>query len=150
MYRSMKIKSAIWFECGVRFETVTEDGTTKKVREVHVVNGMTFGEAYDNIVEESSNISSGEVEVMSMKVAPYGSIVYDEDNRCERYYVVKLALITLDERTNKEKRTNFYMLVEADSVDSARKLTDKYMSTSMVSYETMAVKDTKIIAFYCR
>lgn len=146
----MRIKQAIWFECGVRFETVTEDGTNKKVREVHVVNGLTFGEAYDNIIKESPNISSGEVEVTSMKVAPYGSIVYDEDNRCERYYVVKAAVITIDERTNKEKRSNVYMLVEADSVDNARKLTDKYFADYMMDYEIMAVNDTKIFAFYHR
>lgn len=146
----MRNKQAIWFECGVRFDTVAEDGTNKKVREVHVVNGLTFGEAYNNIIEESPYISSGEVEVTSMKVAPYSIIVYDEDNRCERYYVVKAALITIDERTNKEKRSNVYMLVEADSVDNARKLTDKYFDDCMISYEIMAVKDTKIIAFYHR
>ena len=55
----MRSKTAIWFECKIRYEKVMEDGLQKKVTEAYVVDALSFSEAEERIIEEMSSYISG-------------------------------------------------------------------------------------------
>ena len=61
-----------------------------------------------------------------------------------RWYKSKVAFITIDERTEKEKRSNVYYLVEGVSLESARSNIDKLMGGTMIDYVISGVNETKI------
>ena len=63
----------------------------------------------------------------------------------DKWYKVKLNFIMLDERTEKEKKTAMYYLVQAKDIDDARRLTDAFMSPTAIDYTTEAVQETKIM-----
>ena len=48
----MRSRTAIWFECKIRYEKTMEDGLPKKVSEVYVVDALGFSEAEERIMEE--------------------------------------------------------------------------------------------------
>ena len=56
----MRQRTAIWFECKVRYEKVMEAGTQKKVTEQYVVYALSFSEAEKRITEEMAAYISGE------------------------------------------------------------------------------------------
>ena len=56
-----------------------------------------------------------------------------------------IYLIILDEKTQKEKKTACYYLVNADSVEKARKYTDIAFSDTLMDYVIEAVQEAKII-----
>ena len=141
----MKQISGTWFEVKVRYEQTQEDGMNKMVTETYVYKAEDFGEAYDKATKDMSTSISGEFEITAMKIAQYKEIITQDERTEEKYYRVKVIFITLDEKTNKEKKTACHYLVNADSVEKARKYTDTALSDTMMDYVIEAVQEAKII-----
>jgi len=70
---------------------------------------------------------------------------FDASHVDRHWYKVKLAFITLDEKTCKEKRSNVTMLVEACSLNSAANNIDTIMQGSMTDYVSVNAQETKIV-----
>ena len=140
----MKQISGMWFECKVRYEETEEDGTDKTVTETYVYKAADFGDAYDKATKDMSTFISGDFGITAMKIAQYIEVVMQDDRTEEKYYRVKVIFITLDEKTNKEKKTACHYLVNADSVEKARKYTDAALSDTMMDYVIEAVQEAKI------
>ena len=140
----MKQKAGTWFECKVRYEQTQEDGMNKMVTETYVYKAEDFGEAYDKATKDMPSLS-GEFEITAMKIAQYKEIITQDERTEEKYYRVKVNLIILDEKTNKEKKIAQYYLVNADSVEKARKYADTILSDSIIDFVIEAVQEAKII-----
>ena len=141
----MRTKTSEWFECKVQYDKVTEDGTNKKVTELYVVEAISFTEAESRIVKEMSQYISGEYEVKDIKKAKYKEIWLSDDVSADRYYKAKLQFISLDEKSGKEKRSNFVSLVEASTLNNAIKGIDEVMGKTAIDYTSVEAKETKII-----
>ena len=141
----MKQIPGTWFEVKVRYEQTQEDGMNKMVTETYVYEAEDFGEAYDKATKDMSTSISGEFEITAMKIAQYKEIITQDERTEEKYYRVKVNLIILDEKTQKEKKIACYYLVNADSVEKARKYTDTALSDTMMDYVIEAVQEAKII-----
>ena len=140
----MKQIPGTWFEVKVRYEQTQEDGMNKMVTETYVYKAEDFGEAYDKATKDMSTSISGEFEITAMKIAQYKEIITQDERTEEKYYRVKVNLIILDEKTQKEKKTACYYLVNADSVEKARKYTDTAFSDTLMDYVIEAVQEAKI------
>ena len=141
----MKQISGTWFECKVRYEQTQEDGTDKTVTETYVYKAADFGDAYDKATKDMSTFISGEFGITGMKIAQYGDVFIQGEITEEKYYRVKVNFIVLDEKTYKEKKIAQYYLVNADSVEKARKYTDTALSQTMADFIIVSVQETMII-----
>ena len=140
----MRSRTAMWFECKIRYEKIMEDGLPKKINDVHIVDALSFSEAEERIIEEMSSYISGEIEIVDVKIAPYREIFFADDNLADQWFKAKLSFITIDERSNKEKRTSMMYLVNAGNISSAISNIDKVMSGTMIDYVTTSISATKI------
>ena len=140
----MRSRTAMWFECKIRYEKTMEDGLPKKINDVYVVDALSFSEAEERIIEEMSSYISGEIEIVDVKIAPYREIFFADDNLADQWFKAKLSFITIDERSNKEKRTSMMYLVNAGNISSAINNIDKVMSGTMIDYVTTSISATKI------
>ena len=141
----MKQISGTWFECKVRYEQTQDDGLEKMVTETYVYKAADFGEAYDKATKDMSTSISGEFGITGMKIAQYGDVFIQDERTEEKFYRVKVNFIVLDEKTNKEKKIAQYYLVNADSVEKARKYTDTALSQTMADFIIVSVQETMII-----
>ena len=142
----MRTRTANWFECKIRYEKVMEDGLQKKVTELYTIDALSYAEAENRIIEEMSQYISGEFEVTDIKKAAYKGVFFDEGDNCsDRFYRAKLQFITIDEKTEKEKRTNVTYLVHAESFDGAVRNLKTVMAGTMIEYVVAAVSETQII-----
>ena len=142
----MRSRTALWFECKIRYEKVMEDGMQKRVTEQYTVDALSYAEAENRITEEMSSYISGEFEVADIKKAAYKEIFFDDgDNNSDRFYRAKLQFITLDEKTEKEKRSNVTDRVHAGSFDGACKNIKKMMEPSMIDYVIVSVSETALM-----
>ena len=141
----MRSRTATWFECKIRYEKVMEDGLQKKVTEQYVVDALSFSEAEQRIIEEMSAYISGEFEVTDVKKAQYKEVFFSDADLEDRYYMAKLAFITIDEKTEKEKRSNVVYLVQAATLDGAVKNINEVMDGTMIDYEKSNIAETKIM-----
>ena len=141
----MRSRTAIWFECKVRYEKMMEDGMPKKVAEIYTVDALSFSEAEERIMEEMSSYVSGEIEIADLKIAPYKEIFFADSDLADKWYKTKLAFITIDEKTDKEKKTSVFSLVNAGNINSAIKNIDEVMGGTMIDYQTINVSETSIM-----
>ena len=141
----MRSRTAIWFECKVRYEKTMEDGMPKKVVEIYTVDALSFSEAENRIMEEMSSYVSGEIEIADLKIAQYKEIFFADSDLADKWYKAKLAFITIDEKTDKEKKTSVFYLVNAGNINSAIKNIDEVMGGTMIDYQTLNVSETTIM-----
>jgi len=141
----MRSRTAIWFECKIGYEKVMEDGLQKKVTESYVVDALSFTEAEKRIMEEMSSYISGEFTIKDIKIAPYKEIFFSDEEMADRWYKTKLQFITIDEKTEKEKRSNVNYLVQAGTLKGAVGNIERVMGTTMVDYVIASVNETTLI-----
>ena len=134
-----------WFETIVRYDKTMESGEVKIVSETYVVDAITFGEAEENIAEIAKSYASGDFDIKNINPAPYSEIFFSDKDTDDKYYRVKLAFITIDERTGKEKKSKVTYLVQAGSLEQARMNTEEVMNETMIDYEFVSVTETKIL-----
>ena len=144
----MRSRTATWFECKIRYEKVTEDGLQKKVNENYVVDALSFSEAETRITEEMSSYISGEFEVADIKKAAYKEVFFTDDNIADKWYKAKLQFITIDEKTEKEKRSTVNYLVQAGSMNGAMKNIDEVMGGTMSDYVVSSIAETTLMDVY--
>jgi radical SAM superfamily enzyme YgiQ (UPF0313 family) len=141
----MRSRSANWFEIAIRYEKTMEDGMPKKVAEYYVVDALSFGEAEETITKEMSAYISGEFEVKNITPAVFHEIFFSDNDNDDRWYKAKLAFITIDEKTEKEKRTAVTYLVQASTLNSAVKNIDEAMGGTMIDYVISNISETKFM-----
>lgn len=122
-----------------------EDGLQKKVTEQYVVDAMSFTEAEARIIEQMSSYISGEFEVVEIDRCKFKEIFFSDEEYSDKWYKAKLKFITIDEKTEKEKKTAVYYLVQAGSFEGARKNIDDVMGGTMIDYEIDTVSETVIM-----
>ena len=117
----------------------------RKVIETYVVDALSFSEAESRIMEEMSRWVGGELEIADLKIAQYKEIFFADSDLADKWYKAKLAFVTINEKTDKEKKTTVYYLVNAGNINSALKNVDEIMSGTMVDYQTCNLSETQII-----
>lgn len=140
----MRSRTARWFEVKVCYEKQTDKGTSKKVKEAYVVDALSFSEAEKRITEEMEAYCS-DFDVVEEKIAGYGEIFFTDNAEDDKWYKCKLQFITIDEKTEKEKRSNVYYLVQGATLEKARKNIDEVMSGTMIDYVIASVSETTIM-----
>lgn len=141
----MKSITSKWFIAKVSYEKTTDDGTEKVVTEQYVINAEMFGEAESRILEELAQYVSTELNVCGLAIAPFSEVFFSEDNVADNWYKTKIQIITIDERTEREKKTPVFYLVQATCLEDARKSIDDVLKTMMFDYSIAEIKETKII-----
>lgn len=146
----MRSKTTSWFETKIRYDKTMEDGRNKKVTEVYTVEALSFTEAESAITEEMLHYVSGEFDVKAITRAPYGEIFFSDADSDDKWYRAKLAFITIDEKTEREKRSNVIYLVQAESLDNARQYVKDVMAKTMIDYEVVSISETPIMDVFER
>jgi hypothetical protein len=122
-----------------------EDGLQKKVTELYVIDALSYSEAETRIMNEMSSYISGEFEVADLKKAAYKEVFFSDKETDDRWYKARLQFITIDEKTEKEKRSAVTYLVQAATLDSAVKNINEVMNGTMIDYEKSNIAETKVV-----
>ncbi len=101
-----------WFETKVKYDkTMLDTGAIKSVTEPYLVDALSFTEAEARITKEMEPFVSGELTVTAVRKVRFEDVLYHEGG--DRWYKVKINMITIDEKTGAEKRSASFSLVQA-------------------------------------
>lgn len=140
----MRTRTAVWYETTVRYERSKGD-ENNIATEAYAVDALSFAEAEQRITEEMEPYCSGEFDVKKIAIAPYAEVFFSEDEDDDKFFRATVAIITLDERTGKEKKNNVNYLVQAKNIETARRyVVDAFFNTAM-EYEIKRLVETKIL-----
>ena len=134
-----------WFECKVRFDKMQENGTVKRVNEPYLVDALSFTEAEARIIEELTPFISGEFSVSAVKRTKLTELRWDETG--DRWYMVKVDYLIIDEKGN-EKKSSTFILVQASDFRGAFENFVKNMETGMADYEIQSITETPLMDVY--
>lgn len=138
-----------FFECKVRYEKTMDNGSVKKVSEPYLVEALSFTEAESRFLEEINPYMSGEYEINAVAKRKISELFDTRDEDADKWFKVKCAFITLDEKTGSEKKSNQIMYVKASGLRDAVRRFDKCMESTMADYEIVLVAETPIMDVFC-
>lgn len=140
----MRSRQSNWFEVGIRYQKTQEDGSEKSVTEKYAIDALSFTEGESAITEEMAAYSSGEFKVKSMQEASYREVFFSDKDDDDCWYKAKLQFIIIDDKSNKEKRSNVTYLVQAKSMHRAISNIDEVMGKTMIDYEIIGLSKTNV------
>lgn len=123
-----------------------ENGMQKKVTEPYLVDALTFTEAEARITEEVTPFISGEFSISAVKRTKIAEIFWDDT--ADKWYLVKVNFITLDEKTAVEKKTTSQILVAASDFRGALENFMDGMKGTMADFEIASITETPIMDVY--
>lgn len=138
----------MWFTCKIKFDKVSEDGLLTKVQETYLLDALSFTEAEARFLEEMAPFMSGEFEITDIKKTRVAELFTSNDSLADKWYKATVALITIDEKSGKEKRTNCPMYVQALNFADALHNLQAGMSGTMNDYAIVSITETPILDVY--
>ena len=141
---SIRSRTGSWFECKVRYQKTQEDGAEKTVTELYIVDALSFTEAEASIIDEMSVYVSGELKVQAINRFSYNEIFFTDRDDDDLWFKARLAFITTNEKTEKEKRSYVNYLVQAKCIERAKRYIEEVMGRTMIDYELKSLSETKV------
>ena len=138
----------MFFEVRIRYEKTMENGQNKKVNEPYLVDALSFTEAEARIINEMTPFISGDFKVKAVKEANFSEIFFSNEESADTYFKARLAYVTLDEHSGKEKKTYTNVLVQAADLRDAVKKLDEDMKGTIADYKVISIAETKIMDVY--
>lgn len=136
------------YECGVRYERTMENGLSKKVTELYLVDALSFTEAEKRIIQEMVPYIPDDFDVVTIKRTNYSEIVENGADSADKWFKAKLMFVTFDEKTSKEKKQAVYFIVKATDINNAHTVVVEHMKTTLVDYEIATLDETKIMDLF--
>lgn len=137
---------ANWFECKVRYDKLQENGSAKKVTEPYLVDALTFTEAEARITEEQRPFISGDFDVAAVKRSRIAEIAFNEGG--DKWFLVKVGFIMIDEKSGAEKRSVSQTLVQATDFKNAYDNFIEFMKGSAADYDIVSISETPLMDVY--
>ncbi|WP_397299688.1 DUF4494 domain-containing protein [Nonlabens ulvanivorans] len=138
--------SATWYECKVKYRKFDEASGTQKIKtEPFLVDAISYTEAESRITQEMAAYlpESEEIKITNIKVANFAEIHPFENT--DRWFKSRVSLIAFDEESGKERKTNLYLLVQANDVKEAYDNTVSTMKDTMGEYTIPAITESPIM-----
>ncbi len=135
--------SVTWYECKVKYRKTHESGEQKVTTDTYLLDAVSYTEAETRITEEMKNFTEEDFRIMNIKVANFSEVHPFENS--DRWFKSKVSLIALDEESGKEKKTNIYLLVQANDIKEAFENTTHTMAETMGDYTIPSITESPIV-----
>ena len=115
------------------------------VTEPYLVDALNFTEAEARIIKEITPYCNGKLEVKDIRRVRYSEMFPSDAESADKWYKVKCNFVTFDEKSQTEKRTASYMLVQAANFRGALKRFEEGMKGTLADYEIAAIQETNLL-----
>ena len=140
MFNHKKRKTMNYFEVKVKRMKADAQGVIKEVNELYLADAQ--------YKVEQEIIGGGAIELMNVTVArevKYKELFLAGDMDDDRYFKAAVDIITLDEKTGREKKARQNMLVRAGNLCEACARLKAGMKDSMMDYDVVSMTDAKYV-----
>lgn len=135
-----------YFISTVRYDKIMENGLNKTVNEQYLLDAISFTEAEARTIEELMPFITGDFKIPRLTKPKVSELFLDET--ADKFYKVKVAFITIDEKTATEKKTASFIIVQANDFKAAYDKFIEGMKGTMADYEIIAISETPILDYF--
>lgn len=136
----------MWYEVKVKYTKIDDNDRVKTFNQPYLFDALTFTEAEARANEEMGKYLSEGFKITNIKVANYTEIFPNENG--DRWFKCKVSLITLDEEKGMERRTNIYVLVQANDVKNAYDNLIEQFADSVSDFSIPVIQESPIIDIF--
>lgn len=136
------------FEVSVQYDKIMSNGHIRKTTDVYIIEALSFADAELRAYELISDFIDGDSEVIAEKIVNIAEVVTTDDASADKFYKVKHSLITISEKTGKEKKQAQYIIIQASSVDDARERYKQHIKGWLVDVVMEALIETKYVDYF--
>lgn len=133
-----------WYLCKVQCTRTQPSGAEKKQLEQYLADAQSFTEAEARVAALMLDEQPREFEVAAIQKERYEDVL-PLDEADSKWYKVRLAHVTLNEKSGKEKKTYHNLLLQAPSTAGAEARLHRHMEGSLTDYRVLKVEETAIL-----
>lgn len=133
----------IWYSCKCRYVKLNDEGREQKVTEEFLLDAYNYTEAEARMTRLISDMGLGLFEVKQVVKRNYAEVIRTGEG--DQWYKIKIAFISFDENSGKEKQANQYFLIEAHNVKDAYERVCKFMEGTISNFVIPQITHTKIL-----
>lgn len=141
---------ATLFQGTIKYDKLGDDGLQKTVSEKYLFDAESYTEAEAVLTEQMAPFISGHFEIADIKKQNIAEVFIGNYDDADKWYVVKIAIITIDEKTAKEKRTAYRYYQQAASLELAVDDFTKNMYGTCSDWQLLSVSETPIVDYFKR
>ncbi|MDB4297584.1 DUF4494 domain-containing protein [Flavobacteriaceae bacterium] len=136
----------MWYEVKVKYSKIDDNEKVKTFNQPYLFDALTFTEAEARANEEMAKYLSEGFMITNIKVANFSELFPSEHG--DRWFKCKVSLVTLDEDKGLERRTNTYVLVQANDVKDAYEYLTEQFSDTVSDFSIPAIQESPIIDIF--
>ncbi len=134
-----------WFTTKISYLKQIENGSVIKKSEAYMISAMSFTEAEARLQMILESYIP-EYELQSCSKTKMTDAVYSENE--DKWYKVKLAYVSYDEDSGKEKKINETFMVAASNLKEVYERMEERMEGSIVDWEITGITLTNILDIF--
>ncbi len=101
---------SLWYQGTVRYQLTDEQGRAKNISETYLVNAVSYTEAEARVYDVAAHLPDFNLSRLSrMRL----SEVFFVEDGSPTWFKVKVQYISFDEKSQKEKKVPYFMLINA-------------------------------------
>ncbi len=131
-----------WYQGKIRYQKVDEKDRTIKITEVYLVDAVSYTDAEARVYETVA-ANTPDFQLFGLSKLRIHEVFFVEDG-AETWFKVKVNFISFDEKSQKEKRTAYMMLINAETPLEAYQLIEERLGT-VEDYQITDINITNIL-----
>lgn len=131
-----------WYECKVTHNVMNEDGV-KTVTEPYLVEALSVTEAATRITAELEG--DGDITIEGVTRKRFQEVFLEEGEWEHPFYLAKVALTTLDEKSGTEREQTFCYLIEAETLKDAMQRLEAELRGGVSDWELLSLSKSPIV-----
>lgn len=135
-----------YFIATCKYEKMQENGAVKRVSEKYLCDALSIVEADAVVTENLKPYISGDFFTSKVENSPIAEVMGDKE--ADKFYLAKVAFVTVDERTAKEKKTVSQWLIGGTDFNDAYEILLSEINKCMADVEIQSLSETAIREFY--
>mgnify|MGYP003089010376 CR=1 FL=1 len=132
-----------WYECKVTHDVTTEDGV-KTATEPYLVEALSVTEAARRITAELES-DGGDLTIEGVTRKRLQEVFLEAGEWEHPFYLAKVALTTLDEKSGTEREQTFCYLIEAETLKDAMQRLEAEFRGSVSDWELLSLSKSPIV-----
>lgn len=135
-----------YFIATCKYEKLQENGAVKRVSEKYLCDALSIVEADAVVTENLKPYISGDFFTSKVENSPIAEVIGDKE--ADKFYLAKVAFVTIDERSGKEKKTVSQWLIGGTDFNDAYEMVLREINKCMADIEIVSLAETPIKEFY--
>ena len=131
-----------WYECKVTHDVMIED-CVKTLTEPYLVQALSVTEAATRITAELEG--DGYVTIEGVTRKRFQEVFLEEGEWEHPFYLTKVALTTLDEKSGTEREQTFCYLIEAETLKDAMQRLEAELRGGVSDWELLSLSKSPIV-----